>query len=93
MLQVTFGSMVLYDVYVWFTFVDHITQPSISSGCNYRNHTKPLAGQDVPRRMITLSERFAPRRYQRRTAPRLLGAEPQVRSGRCNQPHNYKYSF
>ncbi len=61
-------------------YVNHPTQPSASSGCNSRNHTKPLAGLDIPRKVATLSERLAPHRYQWRTAPRLRGAEPSVLS-------------
>jgi len=69
----------LHDVYQRFTCVDHPTQPSASSGCNFRNHAKPLAGYDVPLKVATLSERLVPHRYQWRTALRLRGAETSVR--------------
>ena len=39
---------------------------------------EPLTGFDVPQEVATLSERLVPRRYQRRTAPRLRGAETSV---------------
>lgn len=54
----------LDGVYQRFTYVDHPTQPSASSGCNFRNHAKPLAGYGVPLKVATLSERSVPHRYQ-----------------------------
>ena len=70
----------LDDVYKRFTYVNPTTQPSASSGCNSRNHARPLTGFDVPHKVATLSERLAPRRYRRRTALRLRRAEPPVLS-------------
>jgi len=54
----------LDDVYKRFTYVNHSTQSSASSGCNSRNHAIPLTGYGVPRKVATLSERLAPHRYQ-----------------------------
>lgn len=73
------GPSKLYDVYQRFTYVNHTTQPSVSIRCVSRSHTRPLAGSSIPREVTTLSERFAPDRYQSRTAPRLRAAERSVR--------------
>lgn len=79
-LQVAFGSTSLTTFNSGSHYINHPTQPSASSGCNSRNHTKPLTGFDIPHKVATLSERLAPHRYQWRTAPRLRGAEPSVLS-------------
>src|SRR5574340_135865 len=77
-MQVAFGSTSLTTFNSGSHYINHPTQPSASSGCNSRNHTKPLTGSDIPRKVATLSERLAPHRCQWRTAPRLQGAEPLV---------------
>lgn len=58
-------------------------QPSTSSGFVFRNHARPLAGASVPPRVVTLSERSVPDRYQSRTAPWLPAAEHRVGQKSC----------
>jgi hypothetical protein len=67
-----------HGVYQRFACANPSTQPSASSGYDFRNHDSLPRRAVVPRRAATLSVRVARRRYQRRTAPRLLVAEHQV---------------
>ena len=61
---VAFGSSSLTTFNSSSLYVNHPTQPSASSGRNYRSHDQFFTESAVPRRVATLSERSAPHRYQ-----------------------------
>ena len=61
---VAFGSSSLTTFNSSSLYVNHPTQPSASSGRNYRTPGKSLTESAVPRKAATLSERSAPHRYQ-----------------------------
>ena len=79
-----FGFFSLDGIYQQFTFINPLTQPSVSTGFRLPVSRSNFHKCCASRGMTTLLVRSAPSRYQLRTAPRLLKAEQEVALSSCD---------